>query len=373
MPVSALPPASGLPPDGVSPPIAPKSGQKRRIGGAVLSEPQPSSINSIIRKHSRSRLYVSPFHWTSQHLQLLDCQFVLEKAAQQQNERSGPGQGRRSGSANKGCCSKGKATGDQQQYGEAANLPTEAAIRAAVDHLRNAGTSAFKTLAIQDLLEDDGIHRHVSFDLAFYFDQHVAVTLQTDSTFSCSSSHSTAPNLAYLDLEAVGSRRDESVKTPSRNKVNPPITSLRQKRQRRLRPPNEMEDPYIAAVLIALAQQRRRQRDAGAMEDVTVPEIPARHAFPGTSRSTSRPFSEATKEILTDFKIHLLALPAMDTRNLYFYTARIPSAFLERFDSPSRYIPSSPVLISYYRIPLASSAKSIRAVRSALSSVHDEY
>ncbi|KAF5000395.1 hypothetical protein FDECE_11215 [Fusarium decemcellulare] len=396
MALSALPPTARLPPGEVSPPIAPKSGQKRTVGGAVLLEPQPqqrrrrlvsptpessapswlnfsptrpirppepSSINNIIREHSRSRLYVSPLHWTSQHLQLLDCQFVLEKAVQQ-NERSGPEQRRRPGNANHGCCAGGKGTAGQHQYGETPNLPTEAAIRAAADHLLNARTSAFKTLAIQDLLEDDGICQHASVDLSFCFDQHVTVTLQTDGTFSCSSSRSTAPNLAYLDLEAVGSRRDNSVKIPSCNRVNPPIASLRQKRQRRLRPTNEMEDPYIATVLIALAQQRRCQRDASATEHVTMPEMPATYALPERSRSTSRPFSEATKETLTHYKVHLLALPTIDTRNLYFYTAHIPSAFLDRLDRPSRYIPSSPVLISYYRIPLTSPAKSIRAMRT---------
>lgn len=183
-------PAAGLPHDGVSPPITPKSGQKRKIGDAILSElqpqqyrrcrrcrhlfsftpdssassylnlpptchvraPEPGSINSIMREHSRTRLYVRPFLWTSQHLQLLECQFVFEKAPQQ-TETSGPEQGLSSDSANKDCCPKGEATGGQQ-YGEAANFPTEAAIRKAVNHLRRTATFEFKIMAIQYLLED---------------------------------------------------------------------------------------------------------------------------------------------------------------------------------------------------------------------------
>ncbi|KAI1157805.1 hypothetical protein F5B18DRAFT_139175 [Nemania serpens] len=55
-----------------------------------MQQPEPSSINSIIREHNRSRLYVRPLHWTSQHLQLLGCRFVLKKATRRQSERPCP-------------------------------------------------------------------------------------------------------------------------------------------------------------------------------------------------------------------------------------------------------------------------------------------
>lgn len=42
------------------------------------TKPEPSSINDIIRQHSRSRLYVKPLHWTSHHLDLLQCRFKSE-------------------------------------------------------------------------------------------------------------------------------------------------------------------------------------------------------------------------------------------------------------------------------------------------------
>ena len=42
--------------------------------------PEPLSINSIIRQYCGSRLYVPPLHWTSDHLQLLDCRFALKRA-----------------------------------------------------------------------------------------------------------------------------------------------------------------------------------------------------------------------------------------------------------------------------------------------------
>jgi exoribonuclease II len=45
--------------------------------------------------------------------------------------------------------------------------------------------------------------------------------------------------------------------SPRHKRVNSLTNRLRLKRQRRYQPANEMEDPYIVAVLIALAQVQR--------------------------------------------------------------------------------------------------------------------
>lgn len=47
-----------------------------------LNLPEPASINAILRDHCRTRLFVQPILWTSQHLRLLDCQFVSIKIPQ---------------------------------------------------------------------------------------------------------------------------------------------------------------------------------------------------------------------------------------------------------------------------------------------------
>jgi hypothetical protein len=46
---------------------------------AGLDQPEPSSLNDILRKNNRDRLFVRPMRWTSQHLRLLGCQFLLEE------------------------------------------------------------------------------------------------------------------------------------------------------------------------------------------------------------------------------------------------------------------------------------------------------
>ena len=43
--------------------------------------------------------------------------------------------------------------------------------------------------------------------------------------------------------------------------------------------------------------------------------------------------------------VHLLAIPVVDARSLYFYTTRVSAEFLDRFDTPSRFPPSSPFVV----------------------------
>jgi len=68
--------------------------------------------------------------------------------------------------------------------------------------------------------------------------------------------------------DSMSSLRDDSIKIPRCNKSNPPIARLRQKQLRRLQPPAKVEDPYIVAILIALAQEQRqanRQQGTGVV------------------------------------------------------------------------------------------------------------
>ena len=50
------------------------------IYGRMVSQasqpPQPFSLNDLLRRHCRDRLYVPPLRWTAQHLRLLKCRFV---------------------------------------------------------------------------------------------------------------------------------------------------------------------------------------------------------------------------------------------------------------------------------------------------------
>ncbi|KAK0655301.1 hypothetical protein B0T16DRAFT_396682 [Cercophora newfieldiana] len=188
--------------------------------------PEPSSINGILRQNKRDRLFVCPLQWTSQHLLLLGCQF--RKTARWKSKTKNAG---------------------SRAPDDALSEP----ITCAVDDLLHAYSSEIKTSSVRHLLQIHDIH-HSNSDLSFRFAQCVVATLQTDGVFSFSD----AQTLAYLDLGAIASRRSMTIRMPrSQAVLNPPVARLQQIRTRQLQPTNEVEDPYIAAVLIALAQERR--------------------------------------------------------------------------------------------------------------------
>ncbi|KAK1828094.1 hypothetical protein QBC39DRAFT_158620 [Podospora conica] len=284
--------------------------------------PETHSINHVMRSHSRDRLYVRPLQWTSRHLHLLGCRFAHQESLPPPPPRPPP-QPRRM----------------RQRPGH--YPPAPPALRSLADDLLCPSLPKYKTGVIRTLLEGHGI-AHQASDVPFRFGSHPVATLSTDGVFAPSTdADSTACLMAYLDLETVKSRRNTSVKlsTSRANRLNPPVARLGQKIQRRLRPSNEAEDPYIAAVLISLAQQRR-----------------SRHV-------------DSTSDAPKCQKVCLLARPT-GPRCLYFYTARFSHAFLDRLDMPSRYSPSSDVIISVCRIPLLPMTRMATAMNYMVSVVH---
>lgn len=138
--------------------------------------------------------------------------------------------------------------------------------------------------------------------MSFEFGRQVVDTIQTNGTFSSSSSRSAYPTLAFLNFDTVSSLRDKSVPTSCCNQPNPPVARLRKKQLSRLQPRYKAQDPYIAAVLIALAQgQRQRQQHADgnpATEVTALTESDAR-----AMRSKAGTFTTAKASQETVFKV----------------------------------------------------------------------
>lgn len=152
-------------------------------------------------------------------------------------------------------------------------------------------------------------------------------------------------------LLLVSDRRNESIKPTHFKRVNAPAYEIRQRRLRNIQPTNEAEDPYVAAVLIALAQEQQRQRAEAAEKNE------------GASRKSPN-----------NFKVHALALSELRVPSLYFYTARIPSIFLDRLDNPSLHIPSKSFRFSYHQIILSSTITmklGMDIARSAMCNGHE--
>ncbi|KAK0655492.1 hypothetical protein B0T16DRAFT_397113 [Cercophora newfieldiana] len=287
----------------------------------TLSWPlEPFSINSILRANNRERIYQHPLRWSSRHLELLNCYFRQKEAV----------------------CGSDRSVEQSGQQPGAAKLTTAAILRVAELSLFKC-TTEFRTLTIQYALEEHGIRRS-SLNLPFWFHQQPVTTLETDGVFS--SPDSTSPALAYLDLRSLESRRHKSIRlSTSTNRYNAPVSRLVQRERYRLRPETEVEDPYIVAVLIALAQSRRRlQNKTGDNVDGLGKSAPC-------------------------FEVHLLALSAAGALSLCFYTACIPATFLDRFDQPSRYFPSQSLSITYRRIPLKQTSGFVRLMGYVISMV----
>lgn len=146
--------------------------------------------------------------------------------------------------------------------------------------------------------------------------------------------------------------------------TNDPIVGLMKKRLRQLQPATETEDPYIVAVLIALAQRKCQERDqagpnttldkynrAAELESHAAVEIDAPDSVFETQElfEVCRATSRENFKALTGSQVHLLALAASQT--FCIYKAHFPHSFLARFNNPSKFSPSGPISISYYPVP----------------------
>jgi hypothetical protein len=71
----------------------------------------------------------------------------------------------------------------------------------------------------------------------------------------------TSPIVAYITFDTIESRRSKFVLgRQSRNTANAPVQNIRRKKLSSIQPKNCVKDPYIAAILIALGQEKRWQQ-----------------------------------------------------------------------------------------------------------------
>ncbi|KAI1160657.1 hypothetical protein F5B18DRAFT_631668 [Nemania serpens] len=294
--------------------------------------PHPLSVNGLIQKHCRNRLYVHPLQWTAQHLELLGYRFVRKSNRKLRDH-------------------------GQHQHQNSLQLPSKATIGATINYLRKPSTRDFKTTIILEFLTACKIIQLDRSRLPFDFKRQTIATVPTSGIFSY---RSNTASFAYLDLGCVGSERDKSIGLSMSKKLDGPVWRIRRKKQRQLQPSNEAEDPYVAAVLIALAQglqhQLQLQKQSVNGPNECLESVPTKLDPAVLPRQTA-----------TDFKVRLLAL-ARDARHLYFYTASIPSISLDVLNEPSHYYNTSAVLVSYHAVQLKACEESVQNIESIISS-----
>ncbi|KAK4073096.1 hypothetical protein Purlil1_13130 [Purpureocillium lilacinum] len=254
------------------------------------------------------------------------------------------------------------------------NGPREAVEDASafVDALSGARSAAARAFIISDFLAASFTQPRDA-PLSLYFNGQ-PIYIPTHGVFSFEDAISP---LTFIDLKGLRSIRRQCLRRKwvqtasgphhiplSITEKNDPIVGLITKRLRQLQPAIESEDPYIVAVLIALAQRQCHERDqarpntpldncnrAAELEPHAAVEIDA----PDSVFETQEPFeacrhtSRENFKALTKSQVHLLALAA--SRTFCVYKARFPHSFLERFNNPSKFSPSGPISVLYYPLP----------------------
>ncbi|KZL63866.1 hypothetical protein CI238_12765 [Colletotrichum incanum] len=112
------------------------------------------------------------------------------------------------------------------------------------------------------------------------------------------------PSIAYLQSTAITAARERSLQHVWKPRFSPPTWSLYKLRLARLTPPDAARDPYIAAVLIAMAQEQQMQQRSLAPS--------ASHAF----------------------CVHVLLGNANDNSHIRVYTAAVTGTFLDKLTDP---------------------------------------
>ncbi|KAK4150291.1 hypothetical protein C8A00DRAFT_18142 [Chaetomidium leptoderma] len=287
--------------------------------------PEPGSINAILREHNRSRLFVHPIAWTMEQPRLLSCRFGARKL-----HWHPPG-----------------LDDDESVAGKQNAKLRQERIELArqQQNFNSIATSAADLPRLSPVL-------------AFSFGGR-AVRLRTDGIFALGS---TDCFLAYLYLDTVDSLRRLYVYGRPYERPNEPMMSLKEKKLGSLQPLNAVEDPYIMATLIALAQEQRRQ-----IQETTVSE--SSDASSKVPDSFKVPQGPDTSLIL---KVALLVITVAPARVLYAYKAVIPTAFLDKFESLARCTSSGQIKVSYSKLRIGNPEGLIDRLPWALGLSHEQ-
>ena len=130
----------------------------------------------------------------------------------------------------------------------------------------------------------------------------------------------------------------------------------------RSRPIEAVHDPYVAAVLIGLAQGRRHANtlpeECRAYPTPTTPSVEPTEP-PGDSKGIQVGFIYPCGFKTNRRQVYVFATTA---RSLYLYNACITHAFLDQLDKPSQPSHAESVCLCYRRLSLNSPRRMIRII-----------
>ncbi|KAK5987033.1 hypothetical protein PT974_11149 [Cladobotryum mycophilum] len=289
------------------------------------------SLNQIDRLYPRQRLFVRPPLWTSRQLELLSCCFQDVDSSDASIETSLPTPSP----------SSGGLSDSEKQLEEVPEKTLaqkwDSPLRRAKDLCRPPNAPCAHATFRCLVAHDDSLFTKAGDNIAFRFDGRRVDRLTCSlfalrSAVGVGSKTTPEPRFAYLNYADVQTHRIKEHRVrrwhPYMNN-NPQVSRLYGKKLARLEPKEWTEDPYIAAVLIAVAQAQQRR-----------------------STSNSGPSDSALLDGQLNYKSILIVTRVTDQEAIHLYSAKISSNFLKRFDKPS-FDPAVPtgLMIEHWTLP----------------------
>ncbi|EEP81834.1 predicted protein [Uncinocarpus reesii 1704] len=256
--------------------------------------PAALSIYQLARLHCRERLIVYPLLWTDRHVGLLQCSFEHPSIAP---PRSWPHTIQKMPGA---YSIKSLFKDDDDDWGQ-------------------------RDVIIEDVLAGFEcpltiIHGN---DLYFFFDRR-RITLPCLLFFPQGSDYDDMLSgrvpavVACTDCARIQDLRYQKVSSCGGRRYSKSTSALIDLKLKKLTPSNPLQDPYILALLIALAQQQR-----SALQQTCPKE----------------------QDIRPTFSSQVLLIDPSDKANIHLFTADISSSFLDKFKFPSIPPSTSPSLL----------------------------
>ncbi|KAF9873991.1 hypothetical protein CkaCkLH20_08363 [Colletotrichum karsti] len=297
-----------------------------------------SSVHEILRQYPRERLWVHPYFWTSRHLTLLDCA-IIDATAMDALPMTSTKPQRKRHSVRKLLPSPTAEPNGFSPPPTPPQLPTVTSHDATLpDHARWARRIAqspvlvARDVAMRSLLKQqqrnrDLIIKQVASKVSFRLEklsQHIPCSVYADSLTPA------GPSIVFLEANDLRERRAAILKRRFLPRYSKPGHSLLNIHLARLGDVCPWQDPYIAAVLIAIAQAQRK-----AMR-----------------RLSPSPTGDTFQAVPVALQVRLLLSDVQDTSVLRIFTADVSDAYLDKLAHPHiRPPPNSSIQIRVTKIP----------------------
>ncbi|KAF9869223.1 hypothetical protein CkaCkLH20_13302 [Colletotrichum karsti] len=199
------------------------------------------------------------------------------------------------------------------------NFPQPNTVRA-VSRLAKSHIRASKEIGVAELLQSSSLAAKPAGTRLYFRFQGRASPLPC-RTFATSNS----PDIAYLDTSIIKSARKNSLRGSDKTRWSKPTVALYHLRLASITPSEPYHDPYIASLLIAMAQEMHR-----------------------ANRSPNRCLLQPPRT----YRVHVLLGNVDDKSTLHIFTTNVSENFLGKLDC-TRTSPSGPAALAIQVQPIS--------------------